>query len=92
MAANQIDPKARKFINDHRLAPFVFLADPGHQLIDRYGIRNTETHEAIEQGVPHPTTYLLDRDGTIRLKDTRKNYTHWLAASVLREALKKAGS
>lgn len=92
MARSQIDSKAVKFIKDHRLAPFVFLSDPDQQLINRYGILNTEVHESIEQGVPHPTTYLLDRDGAIRLKDTRKDYTHWLSASVLRDALAKSGS
>ena len=88
MTANQVNQKAVKFIRDHRLA-FVFLVDADHRVIDQLGIYNNEFHEAIEQGVPHPTTYLLDRDGTIRFKDTRKDFQIWLSASVLRETLNR---
>jgi peroxiredoxin len=91
MSKRQVNAKALKFIRDHRLKPFVFLVDPDDKVIDEYGIRNTTIHEDIEQGVPYPTTYILDRNGVIRLKDTRKDFRIWLSASVLHDALAQAG-
>jgi peroxiredoxin len=87
MARNQVNPKAERFIREHGLQPFVFLSDPHHKVIDQFGVYNSEPHEEIERGTPHPTTYLLDRDGKIILKDTRKDYRFWLASDVLRDAL-----
>jgi peroxiredoxin len=87
MSQTQVDAKARRFIRDHRLEPFVFLMDPEDKVIDQYGIRKTRLDEAIEKGVPHPTTYILDRNGTVRFKDTRQDYRTWLSAAVLRDAL-----
>ena len=60
MSGGQVDPKARKFIADHRLAPFEFLVDDDHRLIDQFGIFNNHPDNPIEKGVPHPTTYVLD--------------------------------
>jgi len=87
MSQTQVDAKARRFIRDHRLEPFVFLMDPDDKVIDQYGIRKTRLDEAIEKGVPHPTTYILDRKGAVRFKDTRQDYRTWLSAAVLRDAL-----
>jgi len=87
MSQTQVDAKARRIIRDHRLEPFVFLMDPDDKVIDQYGIRKTRLDEAIEKGVPHPTTYILDRNGAVRFKDTRQDYRTWLSAAVLRDAL-----
>ncbi len=87
MSGTQVDAKARRFIRDHQLKPFVFLIDAGDKVIDQYGIRKTILEEAIEKDVPHPTTYILDRDGVVRFKDTRRDFRTWLSASVLRDAL-----
>jgi len=88
MSQNQVNPKAAKFIRDHRL-PSIFLVDTDHRVIDRLGIYNDEFHEAIEQGVPHPTTYVLDRDGVVRFKDSRRDFRIWLSASVVMDALQR---
>ena len=87
MSGGQVDPKARKFIADHRLAPFVFLVDDDHRVIDQFGIFNNHPDNAIEKGVPHPTTYVLDRDGVIKLKDSRKDFRTWLKSSMIQDAL-----
>lgn len=86
MSRNQVNPKAVKFIRDHHV-PFHFLVDEDHHVIDRFGVYNSEFHEAIEQGVPHPTTYVLDRDGVIRFKDARKDFHVWLSAAAIEDAL-----
>lgn len=86
MSENQVNSKAIRLIRDHR-PPFIFLVDADHRVIDQFGDYNNEFHEAIEQGVPHPTTYLLDRDGIIRFQDSRKDFHVWLATAAVKETL-----
>jgi len=47
-----------------------FLSDPGHRVIDRYGLLNA----ADPRGIPYPTTYVIDRAGVVRWKFTEVNY------------------
>ncbi len=49
------------------------LADPEHKVIDQYGLRN---EQAARQGrfLPHPTTYVIDKEGVVRWKFTEMNY------------------
>ena len=49
------------------------LSDAEHKVIDRYGLLN---ERAAERGryLPHPTTYVIDKAGTIRWKFTEVNY------------------
>ena len=54
---------------DGRRPDFTFLSDPGHRVIDRYGLWNP-----AGRGWPHPTTYVIDRAGTVRWKFTEVNY------------------
>ncbi len=61
--------------------------DADDKVIDLYGIRKRRLDEQIEKDVPHPTTYILDRDGIVRFKDTRRDFQMWLSPAVLRRAL-----
>ncbi len=54
---------------DGRVLEFPLLSDPGHRVIDRYGLLNP-----AGRGWPHPTVYLIDRQGTVRWKFTEINY------------------
>jgi peroxiredoxin len=49
------------------------LSDADHRVIDHYGLLN-ET--AAKQGryLPHPTTYIIDKAGTVRWKFTEKDF------------------
>jgi peroxiredoxin len=49
------------------------LSDADHKVIDRYGLLN---ESAAQQGrfLPHPTTYVIDKAGTVRWKFTEKDY------------------
>lgn len=49
---------------------FTFLSDPGHRVIDRYGLRN----DGNPNGIPHPTVYVIDTSGVVRWKFTEVNY------------------
>src|SRR5262249_61878295 len=62
---------ADKIAKDDGKAPqFVFLSDPGHRVIDRYGLWNP-----AGKGWPHPATYVIDRQGVVRWKFVEVDYT-----------------
>ena len=45
---------------------FPFLEDRGHKVIDRYGILNPDGN-----GWPHPSTFVVDRQGMRRERQER---------------------
>ena len=87
MSSAQINERSRAFIDEMGLASRVlFLADPKSRLIQELGILK-EDPESIEIGVPHPTTLILDRTGTIRFVDVRKDYHYWLDPRAMTDVL-----
>ena len=87
LASNQINERTLRFINELGLRARVrFLSDEGSAVIDQLKLRR-ENPEPIEAGVPHPATYLLDREGVIRFVDVREDFHIWLDPSLLVEAL-----
>ena len=77
LLAVSVDPKAdlQKMVDriskeDGKLPDFPFLSDPGHRVINRYGLLNPND----QRGIPHPTTYVIDRQGVVRWKFTEVNY------------------
>ena len=89
MADNQLNQKTRFFIDGNRLTDRVtFLQDPFSASIDRLGLRRP-TPRALETGVPHPSTYVLDRGGIVRFVDVREDYQIWLDSSLVLEAVAK---
>ena len=61
-----------------------FLSDPDHRVIDRYGLLNTNG-----KGWPHPTTYVIDRNGVVRWKFTEVNYKIRPTNQMILDALAK---
>jgi peroxiredoxin len=91
MADGQINPKTQRFIDGNELRDrVIFLRDPQSRVIDRLGLRKEEP-EPIEEGVPHPATYVLDRAGVIRLVDVRLDYHMWIDPEPVVAALRAAG-
>jgi peroxiredoxin len=87
MADNQINDRTRAFIDEYGLRDNVrFLSDPDSTLIKQMGLLR-ENAEAIEEGVPHPTTYVLDRDGIVRFADARQDFHIWLDPTLVVDAL-----
>jgi len=83
----QVNAKTRRFIAENRLGEDVyFLTDPGSRVIGALGLAKADP-EPIEVGVPHPATYLIDREGRIRLADVREDFHIWLASDVVLDAL-----
>jgi len=56
---------------DGRTPEFTFLHDPGHRVIDRYGLLNPQCRGGT---IPHPTTLVIDKQGVVRWKFVETNY------------------
>ena len=75
----------RAKLEDKTGQDFPLLSDPDHQVIDRYGLRN----EKSKRVVPHPATYVIDRQGKVRWKFIEVDYTKRPSnEDVLKEVLK----
>jgi peroxiredoxin len=57
---------------DGRTLEFPLLSDPDHAVIDRYGLLNQE--DPRQRPIPHPTVFVIDREGTVRWKFVEINY------------------
>jgi peroxiredoxin len=55
-------------------------------VIDELGLGRSNA-EAMEAGVPHPTPFLIDRQGIVRFVDAREDFHIWLDPELLRTAL-----
>lgn len=87
MPAVQVNGKSLRLIEEGGLRRRVrFLVDPGSRAIDALGLRLLDA-EPMEEGMPHPTTLLLDREGRVRFVDVRTDYHVWLDSDVLPTAL-----
>lgn len=51
---------------------FTMLTDVDHRVIDRYGLFNPD--EPRSRPVPHPTTFVIDKEGIVRWKFVEVNY------------------
>lgn len=91
LLAVSIDPKSdlQKMVDKVAMdggprPDYPFLSDPGHRVIDRYGLLNPDD----PRGIPHPTTYVIDLQGVVRWKFTEVNYkirpTNEMILSALR--------
>ncbi len=57
---------------DGTIIEYELLTDPEHMVIDRYGLFNPD--EPKHRPVPHPATYVIDRDGVVRYAFVEVNY------------------
>jgi peroxiredoxin len=46
------------------------LSDANHRVIDRYGLFNPQSRQPL----PHPATYVIDRDGKLRYRFVEVDY------------------
>jgi len=51
---------------------FPLLSDPDHAVIARYGLLNQEDPQ--DRPIPHPTVFIIDREGVVRWKFIEINY------------------
>jgi alkyl hydroperoxide reductase subunit AhpC len=57
---------------------FPLLEDQNHQVIDRYGLLNPQG-----RGIPHPATYVIDKQGIVRWKFVEVDYATRPANEVI---------
>ncbi len=57
---------------DGREIDYTLLSDPDARVIDRYGLFNQDDPRG--RAIPHPTTYVIDKQGVIRWKFTEVDY------------------
>lgn len=69
---------------DGVLPDYTFLSDPGHRVINRYGLLNPDD----PRGIPHPTSYVIDRQGVVRWKFTEVNYQIRPTNAMILDALR----
>jgi peroxiredoxin len=58
--------------NDGYVLDYPLLSDPMAAIIKRYGLFNAD--DARGRAIPHPTVYVIDRDGRVHWKFTEVNY------------------
>ncbi len=63
---------------------FPMLEDKSHAVIDRYGILNPDG-----KGWPHPSTYVIDKQGVVRWKFIEVDYRKRPTNEEILEALRK---
>jgi peroxiredoxin len=68
-------------------ADFTFLSDPGHKVVDRYGILNPSDR----RGLPHPTMFVIDKKGVVRWKFIEVNYKVRPTNDMILAALARLG-
>ena len=69
---------------------YTLLSDPGSKTIDAYAVRNAEA-TGRTSGIPHPTIFLVDREGVIRARLRYEGYKVRPAAAQIIEAAQKLG-
>jgi len=68
---------------------YPLLMDSSGEVIDRYGIRNHQSTEAV---LPHPTALVLDRDGRVRYQRVDVDYRVRPPAQDLVDAVRALSS
>lgn len=57
---------------DGALPDFPLLSDPGHRVIDRYGLFNQDDPRGRE--ITHPATFVIDRAGIVQWRFVEVDY------------------
>jgi peroxiredoxin len=58
--------------DDGVLPDFPFLTDPGHRVIDRYGLFNADDPRGRQ--IAHPATFVIDKTGVVRWRFVEVDY------------------
>jgi peroxiredoxin len=67
--------------------PFPMLSDPGHRTIDAYGLQDPRYLKQSREGIPSPTTIVVDRSGRIAWMFIGKHQTERPPLADVRAAL-----
>src|SRR5260370_9379243 len=53
---------------------YTMLRDPGHKVIDAYGLHDPAYDGKRFDGIPHPAVYVIDKNGRVTLAKVQKEY------------------
>ncbi len=67
---------------------YPILSDPGHRVIDAYGIRDPAYNGQKFEGIPYPSVYIIDKDGRVAWAKVEKDYKERPINDEVRAALK----
>jgi peroxiredoxin len=67
---------------DYRL-----LSDPGHRVIDAYGIRDPDYNGQKFEGIPRPTVFVINKSGLVTWAKVELNYKERPTNDDIRAAL-----
>lgn len=70
------------------IPPFRMLHDLDHRVINRYGVLNAEGYRG--RTVPHPATFVIDREGVVRWKVIETDYRMRPTSEQIIEAVRFA--
>lgn len=68
------------------------LSDPGHRVIDAYGIRDPDYNGQKFEGIARPTVYVINKDGRVTWMKVELNYKERPTNSDIRAALDAVGT
>ena len=66
---------------------FPLLSDPGHRVIDAYGLRDPAYTDQQFDGVPYPTVYVIEKSGRVAWSQVNHDYTQRASNEEIRNAL-----
>jgi peroxiredoxin len=67
---------------------FPILCD-GREVIEKYRLLNENQQRPGREGIPHPTTVIIDREGRVRFKNVWVNYRERTPVETILEELNK---
>ena len=66
---------------------YQILSDPGHRVIDAFGIRDPDYNGQKFEGIPRPTVFVVDKTGSITWMKVELNYQERPTIEDIRAAL-----
>ena len=66
---------------------FPLLSDPGHKIIDLYGLVDPAYMGQDVYGIPHPAVYVIDKSGRVSWAKIESNYRERPVNAEIRTAI-----
>lgn len=66
---------------------FLLLSDPGHKVIDMYGLLDPSYKGQEVYGIPHPAVYVIDKSGRVSWVKIESNYRERPVNAEIRTAI-----
>lgn len=71
---------------------YPILSDPGHRVIDAYGIRDPDYDGQKFEGIARPTVFVIDKTGRVTWSKVELNYQERPTNDDIRAALTALGN